>query len=313
MTRLALIPALLLSGAALADVPSVVTDIPPVHGLVSMVMGDLGSPALLVEPGASPHGYALRPSQAAALQDADAVFWVGHELAPWLEGPLERLSDEAMVVELLETEGTLALDFRQNAVFARDDHAADDDHDAHEGDHDDHAHEGTDPHAWLDPENALAWLEVIAGTLAVLDPENADVYRQNAMAAHAEIAAASASISARLTPLSDRPFIVFHDAFQYFESRFDLAGAGAISMSDATAPSAARVAEIRAEVTEHGVVCVFSEPQFNPGLVDTVANGADLRHGVIDPLGTAIPLGAGFYPALIDSVAEAMESCLTGA
>lgn len=316
MRSLALVPSLLLSSAALADVPSVATDIPPVHGLVSMVMGDLGAPALLVEPGASPHGYALRPSQAAALQDADAVFWIGHDLTPWLEAPLDNLATRAVVVELLDAEGAVVHPFRVDAVFAsvdHDDHGHDehDEHDDHDMGHDGHDHDGTDPHAWLDPENAVVWLARIAETLAELDPDNAGAYHANAAAAQTEIAALGDQTAARLAPVSNHSFVVFHDAFQYFEHRFDLASAGAISMSDASSPSAARIAEISDAVAEQGVVCVFSEPQFNPGLVATIAGSAELNTGVIDPLGTPLELGATFYPALIRSVADAVELCLT--
>lgn len=322
MLRLSLAASLLFTTTALADVPRVTTDISPVHGLVSMVMGDLGSPDLLVEPGASPHGYALRPSQAAALQQADAVFWIGHDLAPWLDGPLDALASGARVVELLDIEGTVTLAFREEAVFAPHDHDDHDAHDEHDDDHDDdhsadeeddhgHAHGGVDPHAWLDPVNASVWLSAIAETLAALDPDNAAIYQANAETAQAEIAAVRDEVSARIAPLAERPFVVFHDAFQYFERSFALTNAGAISMSDASRPSAARIAEIRQAVADRGVVCVFSEPQFNPGLVETVANGAALQAGVIDPLGTSIELGQGFYPALLHSITEAVEACLS--
>jgi zinc transport system substrate-binding protein len=305
MRSLALVPSLLLSSAALAEIPSVATDITPVHGLVSMVMGDLGTPALLVEPGASPHGYALRPSQAAALQNADAVFWIGHDLTPWLDDPLDSLARQAVVVELLDTEGTVVHQFREDAVFAHDEH------DEHEDGHEGHAHDGADPHAWLDPENAVVWLAAIAETLSGLDPDNADTYRTNAAAAQAEITALNTEIATRLAPVSTRSFVVFHDAFQYFEQRFDLSSAGAISMSDASSPSAARIAEIRDAVAEQDVVCVFSEPQFNPGLVATVAAGTELTTAIIDPLGSDLPLGADFYPALIHSIAASVEGCLS--
>lgn len=311
MRSLVLIPSLLVSSAALADSPSVATDITPVHGLVSMVMGDLGSPALLVEPGASPHGYALRPSQAAALQDADAVFWIGHDLTPWLDGPLDSLANRAVVVELLDVEGAVVHRFREDAVFAPDDHdEVEHGHDEHEEEHDGHAHDGADPHAWLDPDNAMLWLAVIAETLSGLDPDNAGTYHANAEAAQADIAVLEADIATRLAPVSPRSFVVFHDAFQYFEQHFDLSSAGAISLSDASSPSAARIAEIRDAVADQDVVCVFSEPQFNPGLVATIAGATELTTGVIDPLGSTLEPGAGFYPALLLGVADSVETCL---
>ena len=303
MLRLSVFSTLLLSSAALADVPEVVTDIAPIHGLVARVMGELGAPELLVEPGASPHGYALRPSQAAGLQRADLVVMMGHELTPWLEGPVAQLATGAVVMELLDTQGTTVLSAREVAAFDPDDHQ--------EHDHD-HAHEGADPHAWLDPRNAVAWLASIADALAELDPANAETYRENAAGGSAEIAAAQADAADRLAPLAEQPYVVFHDAFQYFEARFGLAGVGAISLSDATPPSAARVAEIRALVEAEGVVCAFSEPQFNPAILDTVTQGTGARLGTVDPVGATLSTGPGFYPALIAAITSDVAACLGG-
>ena len=303
MLRLSVFSTLLLSSAALADVPEVVTDIAPIHGLVARVMGELGAPELLVEPGASPHGYALRPSQAAGLQRADLVVMMGHELTPWLEGPVAQLATGAVVMELLDTQGTTVLSAREVAAFDPDDHQ--------EHDHD-HAHEGADPHAWLDPRNAVAWLASIADALAELDPANAETYRANAAGGSAEIAAAQADAADRLAPLAEQPYVVFHDAFQYFEARFGLAGVGAISLSDATPPSAARVAEIRALVEAEGVVCAFSEPQFNPAILDTVTQGTGARLGTVDPVGATLATGPGFYPALIAAITSDVAACLGG-
>lgn len=303
MLRLSVFSTLLLSSAALADVPEVVTDIAPIHGLVARVMGELGAPELLVEPGASPHGYALRPSQAAGLQRADLVVMMGHELTPWLEGPVAQLATGAVVMELLDTQGTTVLSAREVAAFDPDDHQ--------EHDHD-HAHEGADPHAWLDPRNAVAWLASIADALAELDPANAETYRANAAGGSAEIAAAQADAADRLAPLAEQPYVVFHDAFQYFEARFGLAGVGAISLSDATPPSAARVAEIRALVEAEGVVCAFSEPQFNPAILDTVTQGTGARLGTVDPVGATLSTGPGFYPALIAAITSEVAACLGG-
>ena len=310
------LPLVLLSQAAIADVPDVVTDIAPIHSLAAQVMGDLGSPTMIVEPGASPHGYALRPSQARALQGADLVFWVGHPLTPWLEDPLEQLAGQAAVIELLEVDGTIERTFRETAVFAskqgEEEHAEQesDDHAVHGEEGHDHAHDATDPHAWLDPVNAKVWLGAMSEALAQADPDHAETYRMNAKTAQDDLDLRIGRIETELKPLSDRPFVVFHDAYQYFETRFGLAASGAISMSDATPPSPARIKGIQQEVREHGVVCVFSEPQFNPGLVATVFEGSDARTAVIDPLGTGLEAGPALYGALLDDLADQMEDCL---
>ncbi len=373
----AVVPAVLGGGMALADVPRVAVDIAPVHGLVARVMQGVGSPDLVIPPGASPHGYSMRPSEALALERADAVFWIGEALTPWLEGPLDTLASDAHVTELLAVPGTMTLEFRTGATFEAHDHGDEhhgeehheedhhedehadhaeghdhgehDDHDhekhadheehdheghdhgAHEGhdhdahdhdehghdehdhdDHDDHeghSHSGLDPHAWLAPGNAEVWLMAIAEELSELDPENAATYKANAKAGKAEIDAAIQEVDALLEPFRAQSFIVFHDAYQYFETSFEIAATGAISLGDASDPSPARIAEIRDDVAEYGVTCVFSEPQFNPGLVATVLDGTAAKTVVIDPLGTKIDTGPTFYTDLIKGLGKAMASC----
>lgn len=347
------------AGASWAEVPQVAADIAPVHGLVARVMQGLGEPALVVPPGASPHGYSLRPSEARALDQADLVFWLGEPLTPWLTGPLEQLAADAHRIELLETAGTTVLEFRSGARFeehghgeddahdhgghedhgheAHDDHGHDHkdhdhadhdhaehehenhdhaehdheahDHDGHGGDHAGHDHDGADPHAWLLPANAQAWLDVIAEELAEHDPDNAAAYKANAEAGKQEIAAAAEAVSAQLEPFRAKQFIVFHDAYQYLEQGFGLSAAGAISFSDAAKPSPARIAEIRGVVAERGVACVFSEPQFNPGLVATVLDGTGAGTAVLDPLGASLEPGPQFYPALLEQLGAAIAGC----
>jgi zinc transport system substrate-binding protein len=320
--------AALMSTAAMADVPRVATDIAPVHALVAQVMGDLGEPALIVRPGASPHGYSMRPSEAAALNDADLVVWVGDALSPWLEGPLETLAGKAAQIELLEVPGTVLMDYREGATFAAHDHG-DHGHDHKEGhaghdhghdhkedhaghDHDHaHDHSGTDSHAWLDPVNGQLWLGAIAAELARLDPDNAATYAANAAAGQAELVALEAELAARMAPLAGTGFVVFHDAYQYFEQRFGLQAAGAISLSDASAPSAARIAELQKAVRDLNVACIFSEPQFDAGLIETVFEG-QARIGVLDPLGQDLTPGAGLYAAMLRQMGDAFETCLKG-
>ncbi|MEP2717842.1 zinc ABC transporter substrate-binding protein [Pseudophaeobacter sp.] len=186
-------------------------------------------------------------------------------------------------------------------------HSHEDEHE--EGHHDGHDHDGLDPHAWLAPENAMLWLDVIAAELSELDAENAATYAANAAAGKQEIADVKAVILADLEPLRDGGFVVFHDAYQYFEQSFDIQAAGAISLGDASDPSPARIAEIQQVVKDKQVSCVFSEPQFNPHLVATVLEGSGAKTVVIDPLGTGLELGAGYYPALLKELGGAMASC----
>ena len=291
---------LCLSSAAMAAGPRVVADVGPVHSLVSRVMQGVGTPKLLLPPGVSPHGHAMRPSEAAALEGAEVVFWVGEALSPSMEDAIATLATGADVVELLDVPGTVT--------------RMGDEEDADEaGDHDDHDHDhhgGVDPHAWLDPDNARLWIAAIADTLARRDPDNAIIYAANAEDAQAEIAALDAAISERLAPVRGRGFVVFHDAYGYFEDHFDLPSLGAIALSDATPPSAARMAELRSRVVASGAVCAFSEPQFNAGLVTTLTEGTDLRTGILDPVGAVLEPGPALYGTLMGNLAGALAECL---
>jgi len=369
------VAASLLGGTAMADVPNVAADIAPVHSLVARVMQGVGEPSLIVAPGASPHEYNLRPSEAAALQEADLVFWVSPDLTPWLDDAIDTLSGNATVTELLEVDGTTELPFREGALFeahshgdeghddhdhaAHDhedehddhdhgDHAHDEDHDGHgheehageaghdhddhdheehdhdheehEHDHDheehaDHGHDGHehgdhDPHAWLSPDNGAVWLNAIAAQLSAADPDNAGTYFANAAAGREELAALSAEINGILDPVRGRNFIVFHDAYQYFEAAFDFPASGAISVSDASDPSPARIAEIQARVADQGVVCVLSEPQFDPGIVAAVMDGSEANTGVLDPLGSDLEPGPELYGKVLRNLAKALADCL---
>ena len=335
----------LMGGAAYADVPQVVVDIAPVHSLVARVMEGVGSPALIIQPGASPHEYSLRPSEAAALQNAALVFWIGPDLTPWLTDTIETLAPDAAIATLLEAEGTIELEFRENVAFEvheheehADDHAKEehDDHDDEghgEDEHDDHAdeeaeheedghddeaeagHEGHDhgahdPHAWLSPQNAMIWLNIIAGQLSAADPDNAGAYFANAAAGRSEIEALIGEVNATLDPVRGSQFIVFHDAYQYFETDFNFPASGAISISDASDPSPARISEIQDLIADQGIDCVLAEPQFNPGLVATVLDGTEAQTGILDPLGSDLEPGPALYPLLIRNLSTALAGCM---
>ena len=322
--------ATLMGGTAYADAPKVAVDIAPVHSLVARVMEGVGTPDLIVQPGASPHEYSLRPSEASALQDADLVSWIGPDLTPWLTDTIETLAPDAAVTALLEADGTIELEFREGALFEAHDHDDEKDHDDEEGheDHDDHAdeahdahddeeaehdehdHGAHDPHAWLSPQNAMTWLNVIAGQLSAADPDNAGTYFANAAAGRTEIEALIGEVTATLDPVRDGQFVVFHDAYQYFEADFDFPASGAISIGDASDPSPARIAEIQGRIAEQGIDCVLAEPQFNPGLVATVLDGTQAQTGILDPLGSDLEPGPALYPQLIRNLSTALAGCM---
>lgn len=326
MTRYTSAFAALMFSAApvMAQVPTVATDIAPIHSLVAQVMGDLGAPTLLMEKGASPHNYAMRPSEAKNLQRADVVFWTGDALAPWLGEAISTLAPNAVSEPLIELDAGVKIEFREGLTFEdhdhedgeghdhdedhHDDHDEHQDHDEHEG-HDDHDHSGIDPHAWLDPQNAIVWLDFIAKTLSDLDGENAQIYADNAAEGAVQLTALIERLQEQLADEHDIKFVVFHDAYHYFEARFGLSAMGAISLGDAAAPSPARISELQTLITEKGVDCVLSEPQFNAGLVKTLLAGTSAHSGVIDPLGQGIEAGPDFYAQLIQGVADSFDAC----
>lgn len=303
---------------AQAEGPVVVTDIPPVHSLVSQVMGDVATPTLLLTPGASEHDFQLRPSQAAALAEAGLVVWIGPELTPWLDRALEGLGT-GQDLRLLSVPETVVMPFSDTGAHGghegHDHGHADHGHDDHG--HDDnaeakgHDHSGTDPHAWLDPANAKVWLSAIAARLAEIDPVHADTYRANAEAAAQRIDALDADVAGRLAPVKGKPVIVFHDAYGYFADHYGVEVFGSIALGDATAPGAARLAELQAAATASDTLCVFPEAQHDARLAEQLAEAARAKLGApLDPVGSTLEPGPGLYAALMTGMADALSGCV---
>lgn len=306
---------ILSAGVSWADTPRVAVDIAPVHSLVARVMDGISSPSLIIAPGASPHDYRLRPSEATALQNADVIFWIGPTLTPWLDTALLTLADGAIKTALIEESGAKRLPYRESALFERhdhDDHANHDDHADHEDheDHDDHADHSIDPHLWLSPDNASVWLDEIADVLAKADPANAATYRANADAGQKELADLEGDIQKILKPHRGKNFIIFHDGFQYFEDHFDVPARGAIALSDASQPGPARLAAIRGRIADEAISCLLSEPQYKAGIIAAVTGDTQVKIGVVDAIGYRLELGRDLYPQLLRDLAEALAECL---
>ncbi|NLS04974.1 zinc ABC transporter substrate-binding protein [Rhizobium sp. P32RR-XVIII] len=310
------IPALLMAGASrAADAPVVVTSVKPIHSLVSAIMEGVGTPELIVDGAASPHTYNLKPSNARILQDAKVIFWVGPGLEAFLEKPLESLGANASIAELENAPGLVKLKFREGGAFEPhddgDEAEAGHDHDKHVGGDHDHDHGEFDTHLWLDPMNAKAMAEEITTTLVAADPANALTYQANAKALDDKLDALNAEISGIVAPVKDKPFIVFHDAYQYFEHRYAVRVAGSITVSPETIPGAERVSEIHKKVADLGATCVFAEPQFEPRLVDVVIEGTKAKAGVLDPEAATLKAGPDLYFTLMRGIANSMKDCLS--
>jgi zinc transport system substrate-binding protein len=334
-------------GSARAEEIAVVASIKPVHSLVAGVMKGVGTPALLVKGASSPHDYSMRPSDARMLDDAEVVFWVGEGMETFLDKPLAALSSDATIVALSEAPGIELLATREGGIWEAHEHEegdveahpeyedeADADHaeleedadeahaeheeDAGEEEHaeheegDEHGHEQgqVDMHLWLDPHNAEVMAGAIVAALSEADPDNAATYQSNGRDLRAQLGELDESLNAKLQPIGDRHFVVFHDAYHYFENRYGLNAVGSISVDPKRRPGAQRLGEIQHRLEELDAACVFAEPQFEPALVDTVIEGSSAKKGVLDPLGAALPDGPDQYFLLMNSLADSLVDCL---
>ena len=310
----------------------VVTSIKPIHSLVSYIMEGVASPDLIVDGYNSPHGFSLKPSHAKMLQEADIVIYVGEGLEEFLEKPLESLAQNAVKFELLKQSGMKKLKFRERNIFEghddhddhghgkkkKDDHDDHDDHDhdkkAKKEDHDDHGHDDHghghgefDPHIWLDPMNAKIIIKKVTNQLSKLDKDNSSAYKSNSKKALKEIDNLIKQVKSDIN--KDAKVVVFHDAYQYFEKRFDVNIIGALTVNTDVLPGAEQLAEIREVIEHEKVTCVLSEPQFNPDIVKTIANDTNINMGVLDPLGAKLDKGKTLYFNLISNISSSLKNC----
>jgi zinc transport system substrate-binding protein len=292
------------SAAPAAAELKVVVTIKPLHALVAQVMTSAGSPELLVGGASSAHTYALKPSDAAKLSRADIFFRMSESMEPFTAKVARSLPKTVQVVTLQETKGLKLLPRRTGATFEDHDHG----HDHAEGHN--HSHDVTDGHAWLDPGNAKMMVDRIAQALSAKEPTSATVFRSNADALKGKLDDLAAELARELKPLADKPYIVFHDALQYFERRYRLRVVGSISVSPEVPPSAKRLSALRKKITSLGAVCVFAEPQFDTRLVNNLVEGTRARTSTIDPEGGKIEPGPDLYFTLLRNLAQDLKSCL---
>ncbi len=232
------------------------------------------------------------------MDNADLVIWVGPEMTPWLARSLETTAGDRAELRLLAVDGTTLRTYEEE----------DDGHD-HGHDHG-HGHAATDPHAWLDPDNAVLWLSAIADALSAADPANAETYATRAASAIRRIASARDAAAARLAAVSDRPIVVFHDAYGYFAEDFGVTIAGSIALGDAAAPGARHLQNLRDTIADRNVACIFREPQHSPDLAQALASDLGLGLGMLDPEGATLPVGPDHYPQLLVSMADAIADCI---
>jgi len=290
---------LLFAAAPASAAPRVVVSIAPIHSLVASVMEGVGTPELLIRPEVSPHDYALKPSDVRKLAAADLVVWVGPSLETYLVKPLE--TEGTAQLALLSAAG---VDPHPFAPGAEEEHKHGESADAHGG-------LGLDPHVWLDPQRAEAIVKDVAERLTAIDPANADLYEANKGLALAALDALDSEIGARLAPLGNKPFVTFHDGYSYFVERYGLQQVGQFTVNPEQLPGAASLSALRKTIADTGAACAFSEPQFDPALIRSLAGSSKVRVGVLDPLGVGLEPGTMLYGALLRKDTEAVANCLT--
>ena len=310
-----------------ASKPLIVTTIKPIHALAAAVLGDIAKPELLIDGAASPHTYALKPSQVRRLNEASAVIMVSSELETFMDKVVASLPKTVKIVKLDQTPGVARLPIREGGLFEAHVHAGEQARGA--GGHDHHGHarkaasastgksqraqkESFDPHLWLDPQNAKAILIHLTNAFSEISPAHRATFEANANTTAARLDVLQADIAKELQLAAGKPFIVFHDAYQYFEKRFSLQAIGSITLNPEVQPGAKRIRELRGRLQAGGAVCVFSEPQFEPKLVATLIEGTKVRKGTLDPIGVALPAGAGAYESLLRGLASDLRACLGG-
>ncbi len=284
--------------------PRVLATIKPLHSLVQSVLGDTARVQLLLDNTASPHDFQMKPSQIRALHQADIVFYIDADFEQFLQRVLPDLPEATTQIAIAQRAEIALVPLRGGDDDDKDDH--DDDH-GHG-----HDHAAQDYHVWLDPNNAVKMVQTIATSLAQIYPHNAAIYQANARATIAALNALHSDVQTRLAPVKDQSFIVFHDAYGYFERAYGLRTPAVIALDPTIPPSPKRIVQIRANLAQTGARCLFSEPQFSDKVLDVIRADSNARIAVLDPLGAELPAGAGLYAALLQGLAGALADCLDG-
>ena len=288
----------LISYSSLNAEVKVVTTIKPIHSLVAGVMDGLGSPSLIVDGSNSPHNFSLKPSHAKMIEDAEIIFWVGEDLETFMIKPLESIANNATKVSFMDLNNITKLKFKEENILEVE---------GYDDDHDKHADGEFDAHIWLDPKNAIEIVNEIAKTLSLKDPNNKNVYYSNAEKLNHSLNELIKKINLSIN--KDARFIVFHDAYQYFEKRFDVSSAGALILNEEALPSAKKVSEIHKIIKKQNINCIISEPQFNPNIIKSIAQDSSILTRSFDPLGSSFDTNKNLYFEMILSLSNSLKDC----
>ncbi len=307
------------------ETKGVITTIQPINALVSAVVGNTGKTISIVPADMTPHNFKLKPSDAKILQEGNLIFYISDHLESSITKFFENLPKNIKAINLMEESGVNHLPIRDNEAWERHDHHDHDDHDKHgkkHGDHDDHDKHGKkhddhddhqmeeDVHIWLSPDNAIKIVKKVNKELSLFFPENRKIYDQNAKKIIKKINSLKKEIAKELAPIKDKPFIVFHDAYQYFEQSFGLNAVGSVALDGDIASSPKKISFIKDKIVKSNTSCVFQEPQFDSKLVKIVVEGTNAKIGTLDPLGIGISSNKDFYLQLLKNMSKSLKECL---
>lgn len=325
MLRILYFSVLLLTFNLAYAAPKVAVTIKPLHSLVSNLMQGLGEPVLLLQGGESPHTYQLRPSQVRLLHRSDMVIWVGENIESFLVKKIAAL-DKEKVFEVSALSDLTTYPIRESKHWEPHQHHEHETHDTVEMSHDEHKRTHTeehnashahqhddnhiDAHIWLDPHNAIVIATALAAKLSVIDPEHAAQYQTNAQKLKDKLNALDKQLSMQLASVSKPAYLVFHDAYQYFEQHYGLNAVGSITFSPEQQPSAQHISLLRQKINLLNVRCIFSEPQFEPKLIHTLLEGTTVKRGTLDPIGVALPADKNLYFKLMHNLSHNLHTCL---
>ena len=299
-----------------SETTGVVTTIQPINSLVSSVIGNTGKTISLIPAEISPHEHKLKPSDTKKLQNANIIFFVSDHLESSIAKVFDKLPKNIKIINLMEESGVKRLAIRDNEAWERHDHhhghGDHDDHDKHAKKHDGHDnHEKEDDvHIWLNPDNAVKIIKKINKELSLYFPENAKTYNKNANQMINKINQLKVELKNELSDIKDKPYVVFHDAYQYFETSFGLNAVGSVALEGDVASSPKQIAFIKDKIVKLKASCVFQEPQFDSKLIKIVVEGTNAQIGTLDPLGVNIKGKENFYLQLLKNMAKSLKDCL---
>ena len=309
------------------ETTGVISTIQPINSLVSAVIGNTGKTISIIPAEQSPHDFKLKPSDVKVLQNGNIIFYVSNHLESSVTKVFKNLPKNIKLINLMEESGINHLAIRDNAAWERHDHHGDDhdDHDKHgkkHDDHDDHDKHGKkhddhddhekedDVHIWLSPDNAIKIVQKVNKVLSLYFPENSKIYNENTTKFIDKIRNLKMELIKELSPIKNKPYIVFHDAYQYFEKTFELNAVGSVALEGDIASSPKQISFIKDKIIKSKASCVFQEPQFDSKLVKIVVEGTNAKIGTLDPLGVNITGNKDFYLQLLTNMAKSLKECL---